>query len=425
MNTLTPSPSSPSSPPAPSLARRLDVVQPSAIIKVANAARDMKAAGEDVMSLSIGVPGFLPPAHVYEAARAAIGADTGDYLPGRGLPALIKAFVASMKTRGFNYAETEVCAQVGGKGALFNLLLALVDAGDEVVVPAPYWASYPEMVKIVGGVPVTPTADAAHNYKLTPDQLAAALTPKTKVVLFNNPSNPTGMLYHPDEVAAIGKVLADRPDIWIISDDIYDMLVFGETGIRNEEQGTGSARAAQLMDFHPELRERMIIVQSISKTYGMPGWRVGMVAAPKPVVDALLTLTSQSFTNLPAVTQAAAAAALSGPQDFLAEQKARLLTQRDQTLAALDALGLPCPRPEGAFYVFPQVKGLFGKTSPAGRAITDDVSFCEALLTEAKVACVPGGAFGDSGAIRISYAGKQAELTEALTRMTRFVAGLR
>lgn len=401
----------------PALAARLAVVQPSAIIKVANAAREMKAAGEDVVSLSIGVPGFLPPEHVYEAARAAVSADSGDYLPGRGVPALVKAFVASMQARGFDYAENEVCAQVGGKGALFNLLLALVDAGDEVVVPAPYWTSYPEMVKIVGGVPVTPMGDAAHDYKIKPAQLAAALTPKTKVVLFNNPSNPTGMLYHPEEVAAIGAVLAARPDVWVISDDIYDQLVF--------EGGVGpTRRAAQLMDSHPELRARMIIVQSISKTYGMPGWRVGMVAAPKPVIDAVLTLTSQSFTNLPAVTQAAATAALSGPQDFLDVQKARLVAQRDETLAALAAMGLPCPKPEGAFYVFPQVKGLFGKTSAGGRVIDGDVDFCEALLAEEKVACVPGGAFGDAGAIRISYAGRQAELSEALVRLARFVAGI-
>lgn len=402
----------------PSLARRLDVVKPSPIIMVANAAREMKARGEDVVSLSIGVPGFLPPKHVYEAARAAVEADSGDYLPGRGSPALVKAFVASMKARGFDYGETEVCAQVGGKGALFNLLLALVDEGDEVVVPAPYWASYPEMVKIVGGVPVTPKADAAHGYKLSAAQMEAAIGPKTKVVLFNNPSNPTGMLYHPEEVAAIGAVLAKQPGVWIISDDIYDQLVF-EGGVQPGN------RAAQLLDSHPELKERLIVVQSVSKTYGMPGWRVGMVAAPKVVIDALLTLTSQSTTNLPAVVMAAAAAALSGPQDFLVEQKARLVKQRDEALAALKGLGLECPVPEGAFYVFPQITACFGKTTPGGMVISDDVAFCKALLAEEKVACVPGGAFGDAGAIRISYAGKPAELTEALARLARFVRGLK
>lgn len=400
------------------LSHRMQTLQPSAIIKVANAARELKAAGKDVVSLSIGVPGFLPPAHVYAAAHAAVDADTGDYLPGRGSAELVKAFIGSLALRGFTYAETEVCAQMGGKGALFNLLLALVNEGDEVVVPAPYWASYPEMVKLVGGTPVTPTASAANGYKLTPAQLEAALTPKTKVVLFNNPSNPTGMLYTPEEVAALGAVLAKHPQAWLISDDIYDQLVFAH-GVAGK-----GGRAAQLMDAHPELKERLIICQSVSKTYGMPGWRIGLVAAPKPVVDALLALTSQSFTNLPAVPMAAAAAALSGPQTFLEEQKARLLRQRDATLAALATMGLPCPTPEGAFYVFPQIIGTFGKTTPAGVQITDDVSFCQALLNEALVAVVPGGAFGDAGAIRISYAGKDAALTEGLTRLANWLKTL-
>jgi aspartate aminotransferase len=400
------------------LAERMSVVKPSAIIKVAGQARDLKAAGQDVVSLSIGVPGFTPPPHVYAAARAAVDSDSGDYLPGRGSPALVKAFVDSLARRGFTYSDGEVCAQVGGKGALFNLLLALVNPGDDVVIPAPYWASYPEMVKIVGGNPVTPLAGPDQNYKLTPEQLAASLTPRTKAVLFNNPSNPTGMLYSPAEVAALGRVLATRPDVWIISDDIYDQLVF-------DRADAPGGRAAQLLDAHPELRSRLLIVQSISKTYGMPGWRVGLVAGPKSVIDALLTLTSQSFTNLPAVAMAAAAAALSGPQDFLEPQRARLLKQRDLTLPALAEMGFACPVPEGAFYVFPHVNSVFGKTSAGGKLIADDVAFCEALLAEALVAVVPGGAFGDSAAIRISYAGKEAELVEGLRRMGEWVRGLK
>lgn len=399
------------------LAERMSVVQPSAIIKVAGKARELKAAGLDVISLSIGVPGFRPPEHVYAAAHGAVDSDSGDYLPGRGSAQLVAAFRKSLESRGFKYNENEICAQVGGKGALFNLLLALVDSSDEVVVPAPYWASYPEMVKIVGGVPVTPLGDAAHDYKITPAQLAKALTDKTKMVIFNNPSNPTGMLYTPDEVAALAKILAVRPDVWVVSDDIYDRLVF-------DERDAPGGRAAQLMDTQPGLRDRMAIVQSVSKTYGMPGWRVGMVAAPKQVVDALLTLTSQSFTNLPAMTMAAAAAAMEGPQDFLEPQKARLLKQRDLTLAALEEMDLPCPKPEGAFYAFPQIKGVFGLKTPGGKEIKDDVVFCELLLEEALVAVVPGGAFGDGGAIRISYAGKESELTEGLKRMKDWVGSL-
>ncbi|MCP5405206.1 MAG: pyridoxal phosphate-dependent aminotransferase [Pseudomonadaceae bacterium] len=393
----------------------MDAVQPSPIIVVAGMAREMKAKGEDVVSLSIGVPGFLPPAHVYEAAHAAVDKDTGDYLAGRGSDALVQAFIASMKARGFDYTAGEVTAQNGGKGLLFNLFLALLDAGDEVVIPAPYWASYPEMVKIVGGTPAIVQATAEQDYKMTPAQLEAALGPNTKAILFNNPSNPTGMLYSADEVKALAGVLVKHPDVWVISDDIYDMLVFD-----------GSKRAAHLLDFAPELKSRTIIIQSVSKTYGMPGWRVGMVAAPKQVVDALLKLTSQSHTNLPAVTMAAAAAAFGGDQNFLAEQKARLMAQRDTALAALANMdGVTCPVPQGAFYVFPQVRALFGKTSAGGRLIDSDVAFCEALLAEARVAVVPGGAFGDDGAIRISYAGKADELAKGLARMGEFVASLR
>jgi aspartate aminotransferase len=398
---------------SPALANRLQALQPSPIIVVANAARALKAEGKPVVSLSIGVPGFLPPKHVYEAAHAAVDTDSGDYLPGRGSPALVKAFTESMAARGFSYAETEVCAQVGGKGALFNLLLALINPGDEVIVPAPYWASYPEMVKLVGGTPVCPKAEAANNYKLTPAKVKAAITPKTKALLWNNPSNPTGMLYTPEETAAIADVLAEAPHVWVISDDIYDHLVFGQ-----------AKRAAHVMDTQPTLKTRCIVVQSVSKTYGMPGWRVGMVAAPKPVIDALLALTSQSTTHLPAVPMAAAAAALSGPQDFLSLQKERLLAQRNQTLEVLKELALPCPTPEGAFYAFPQITPTFGKTTPKGTKITDDVSFCTALLNEALVAVVPGGAFGDNGAIRISYACKAEELTEALKRLKAFVQSL-
>ena len=401
--------------PALTLATRLSVVQPSPIIAVANLARTMKEAGENVVSLSIGVPGFLPPAHVYEAAQAAVKQDTGDYLPGRGSKALVDAFRASMKARGFEYAETEVAAQSGGKGMLFNLLLALINPGDGVLIPAPYWASYPEMVKIVGGIPVIIQATASQNYKITTAQLEAAISPTTKLIIFNNPSNPTGMLYTADEVKALAAVLAKHPHVGIISDDIYDMLVFN-----------GTERAAHLLDFAPELRSRTLLLQSVSKTYGMPGWRVGMVAGPKPVVDALLTLTSQSSTNLPGVTMAAAAAAFGGSHAFLAEQKTRLVKQRDIALAALAAMpGITCPKPEGAFYVFPQIAACFGKTTAGGTILTNDVTFCNALLKEEKVAVVPGGAFGDAGAIRISYAGKEADLVDGMARLARFVGGLK
>jgi aspartate aminotransferase len=393
---------------APALAARMGVLQPSAIIRMAQKARDLQAAGEKVVSLSIGVPGFLPPAPVYDAAEKAVRADSGEYLPGRGSKGLVAAFIKSMARKGFDYAENQVCCQVGGKGALFNLLLALVNPGERVVVPAPYWASYPEMVKLAGGVPETPYAGAAQGYKLTPAQLETSLAKGAKAFLFNSPSNPTGMVYSRDELGGLAEVLKRHPEVWVISDDIYDELIFD-----------GAPRAAHLLDVAPALQERLIIVQSASKTYGMPGWRVGFVAGPKPVVDALVDLASQSFTNLPGVVMAAAEAALSGDQGFLKAQLARLMKQRDLTLAALAKMALSCPRPEGAFYVFPQIGGLLG-----GKLKSDE-DFCAALLAEQKVAAVPGGAFGDAKAIRISYAGKEEALVEGLARLEAFVAGLK
>jgi aspartate aminotransferase len=396
------------------IADRLSVVKPSATIMIGQKAKELKDKGEDIVSLSIGVPGFLPPAHVYEAARKAVDADSGDYLPGRGSKALVEAFRKAMSAKGFDYAENEVAAQLGGKGMLFNLMMALINPGDEVVIPSPYWVSYPEMAKIFGGVPVTPHAGADQGYKLAPEQLEKAITPRTRMFVFNNPSNPTGMLYTADEVKALAAVLARHPGVWIASDDIYDRLVFD-----------GSPRAAHLLDFAPELRERTVIVQSVSKSYGMPGWRVGMAAGPKMVIDALLTLTSQSSTNLPAVPMAAAAAAWGGDQSYLKPQLERLMTQRDIALGALSKMeGVTCPKPEGAFYVFPQVAGLYGKTTKGGATLTDDVAFCEALLTEGKVAAVPGGAFGEPRAIRLSYAGTESDLVEGLSRLAGFIAGL-
>lgn len=403
----------------PKLAHRLSVVQPSPTIMIAQKAKALRDKGEDIVSLSIGVPGFLPPAHVYEAARKAVDADTGDYLPGRGSKALVDAFLKAMRERGFEYAENEVAAQFGGKGMLFNLFLALIDEGDEVVIPSPYWVSYPEMAKIAGGVPVMPHAGPEQGYKLTPEQLEKALSVRSKLFVFNNPSNPTGMLYTADEVKALAAVLARHPNVWIASDDIYDRLVF-DGGL------DGKGRAAHLLDFEPGLRDRTVIVQSVSKSYGMPGWRVGMAAGPKAVIDALLTLTSQSSTNMPAVTMAAAAAAWGGDQGYLKPQLERLVKQRDLALGALSKIeGVTCPKPEGAFYVFPQVKALYGKTTAGGTVLRDDVAFCEALLAEAKLAAVPGGAFGEPGAIRLSYAGKEADVAEGMRRLAAFVAGLK
>ncbi len=403
----------------PPVAARMHTVQTSPILAMAAAAQALKAEGKPVISLSIGVPGFLPPAHVHEAAHTAIAADRGDYLPGRGSPALVEAWRTALAEKGFHYKATEVITQMGGKGALFNMFMALLNVGDEVIIPAPYWTSYPEMVRLAGGVPVMPLAPAQKNYKLTAAQLQAALTPRTRMVVFNNPSNPTGMLYSAAETAEIANVLAAHPHLWVVSDDIYDHLVYSADAAESE-----ALRAPHVLDTHQSLRERTVIIQSVSKTYGMPGWRVGMAAGPEPLIDAMLTLSSQSHTHVPAVTMAAAAAALTGPQDFLQVQRARLHRQRGLVLGALSAMGWPCPVPQGAFYVFPDITQLLGKVSAHGTPLTSDVVLANALLHEAWVATVPGSAFGCPTSVRLSYAGPEAELAEAMARIAQWAAKL-
>jgi len=411
-NTMT------ASPKTPKLAPRMSAVQPSPIIEVSNAVRDLKAKGEKVISFSIGVPGFLPPAHVYAAAEEAASQnkDSGAYLAGRGQNDLITAFLDRLNKDGLTYTEAETCVQLGGKGALFNLFQILVEAGDEVgsevLCPAPYWASYPDMVALAGADFRAIACPAAQNYKMTPEQLDAAITPKTKVFIFNNPSNPTGMLYTPEEVDALAAVLLNHPHLTIISDDIYDKLTYG-------------APFKHVTTSKPTLKPRTIIVQSVSKTYGMPGWRIGMVAAPEHIVKALLTVTSQSFTNMPAVTQAAGAAAFGGDHSFLEAVKTDFITKRDLVLTELAKLdGITCPKPEGAFYVFPNISAYFGK-SHNGTPINTDVDFCKALLAAEKVACVPGSGFGDPEALRISYATDEATLRDGLMRFTNFVNALK
>lgn len=394
------------------LAPRMSVIKPSPITQVAGKVRELKAAGNEVISFSIGVPGFLPPEHVYAAAHAAADNDSGDYLPGRGIPALVQAFQSRLDLDGFAYKEEEICAAMGGKNALFNLFQVLTGVGDEVIFPAPYWSSYWDMVLLSGATPKDVRCGADQHYKMTPEQLEAAITDNTKVFLFNNPSNPTGMVYTEDEVRALGDVLMQHPDVWIISDDIYDKLIYD------------GKKFHHLLHTHPQLRDRTAIVQSVSKSYGMPGWRVGMVAGPKRLIDGLLTLVSQSLMNVPGITMAGAAAAFGGDHSFLTGVKNDFVQKRDLTMAALGQVeGLICPQPEGAFYAFPDVSSTFGKAA-GNTQITDDIAFCTALLEQENVALVPGSAFGEANAVRISYACDEANLQEGLRRIQRFIANL-
>lgn len=396
----------------PTLANRMNSFQPSATAEITNKVNALKAAGEEVISFSIGVPNFQPPAHIYAAIQKELEVDAGmKYQASKGSDALLKAFSNRLQQDGFPHTPNEVVACAGGKHGLFQLFLMLLNEGDEVVFPAPYWVSYTGMVGMLGAKPVAIPCSAAQNYKLTAAQLESAITPRTKIFLFNNPNNPTGMVYTQEEVAALAAVAA-KHDVWIISDDIYDKMVYD------------GQKFHHLLHAEPGLKERTFIVNSISKTYGLPGWRVGCIAGPKAQVDKLGKINGQTIMNLPPVAMAAATACFGGSHDFLTPIKADFEKKRDEVMATMDSLnGVVCPRPSGAFYAFPDVSALFGK-SHNGRVIENDVDFCDALLTEKKVALVPGSAFGAPEAVRISYACKPEDLTEGLHRFAEFVKEL-
>ena len=394
------------------LAARMSRAKPSAIMIVADKAKALKAAGRDIISFSIGVPNFLPGDHVYAAVREALTHDSGQYGSNRGPDALLDAFLKHMEDGGLSgYTRKNVATAIGAKHVLYNLAEALLDPADVITFPVPYWTTYVDIADIVGAQTRLLPCPAAQNYKLTPAQLDAAL-PGAKLFLFNNPSNPTGMVYSKDEIAALADVLVKHPDVWVVCDDIYNRMVFDGIGYHNFVQA------------RPELRDRVIHVDSLSKTYGMPGWRVGFVAAPEAVAQAVVTLNSNHITNVPEMVNAAAIAALTGPQDIPTQKCAEFQSKRDQVLAMVNSIpGVVCPRPQGAFYVFPDISVAFGK-SHGGKRIANDVDFCNALLDAKGVACVPGSAFGDPKALRISYTCPTAQLPEGLKRFREFFAEL-
>jgi len=359
------------------------------------------------------VPNFLPGEHVYAAAHEALKHDSGQYGSNRGSDALLDAFLKHLGEGGFEgYERKHLASGVGAKQVLFNLMYALLDEGDEILIPTPYWTSYVDIAEILGAKITLLPCPPEQNYKLTPAQLEAAIKPTTQLLLFNNPSNPTGMVYTPDEIKAIADVLAKHPDLWVLSDDIYNRMIFD------------GLPYAHLVKARPELRDRVVIIDSVSKTYGMPGWRVGLIAGPESVAHAMVTLNSNHITNLPEVVTAAAVAALDGPQDVPKQKNADFAKRRDEVMAALNAIaGVRCPRPQGAFYAFPDISVAFGKKHGA-TPINNDVDFCNALLEVKGVACVPGSAFGEPRAIRISYTCKPSELTDGLKRIRDFFAEL-
>ena len=399
----------------PQLARRIGRAKPSAIMQIAEKAKRLKSEGRDIISFSIGVPNFLPGEHVYQAAREALEHDSGQYGSNRGADAMLDAFLQHIEKIGLTgYTRANLATGVGAKHVLYNLAEALLDEGDTIAFPTPYWTSYLDIAEIVDAkvdlLPCPPEQD----YKLTPAQLDAALAKKPRVFLFNNPSNPTGMVYGKDEIAALADVIAKYPDTWIITDDIYNRMVFDGVGYHN------------FVHARPELKDRVIFVDSLSKTYGMPGWRVGFMAGPEVVAQAVVTMNSNHITSLPEVVNAAATAALSGPQDVPDAKCAEFQAKRDQVMAVMDSIpGVVCPRPQGAFYVFPDISCAFGKThGPTGKVVGNDVEFCSVLLEAKGVACVPGSAFGEPRALRISYTCPTPQLAPGIERFKEFFSEL-
>lgn len=397
------------------LSDTLSRVKPSPTIAVTGKARELKAAGKDVIGLGAGEPDFDTPQNIKDAGKAAIDAGKTKYTAVDGIPELKAAIVAKFKRENdLDYTVDQVTVGTGGKQTLYNAFMATLNPGDEVVIPAPYWVSYPDMVLLGGGTPVTVECQIEANFKLTPEQLESAITPKTKWFIFNSPSNPTGAGYTWDELKALTDVLLRHPHVWIMTDDMYEHLVFDDFKFCSPAQ------------VEPKLLDRTLTCNGVSKAYAMTGWRIGYAAGPVELIKAMAKIQSQSTTNPSSISQWAALEALTGPQDFLATNAALFQKRRDLVVSMLNqATGLECPRPEGAFYVYPSIKGCIGKTSQGGALISNDEAFASALLEETGVAVVFGAAFGLSPNFRVSYATSDEALVEACTRIQRFCAGLK
>jgi aspartate aminotransferase len=390
-------------------------IQPSATLAMTTRTLDLKAKGVDVIGLGAGEPDFDTPDFVKAAAIDAINAGKTKYTNVDGTAELKAAIAAKFKRdNGLEYTPGQISVNVGGKHTLFNALVATLDPGDEVVIPAPYWVSYPDIVSFCDGVPVFIEAGAAQNYKITPEQLDAAITPKTKWVLLNSPSNPTGAAYTETELKALAEVIRRHPHVWVMADDMYEHITYD------------GFRFATIAQVAPDLYDRTLTVNGCSKAYSMTGWRIGFAGGAPWLIKAMAKLQSQSTSNPCSIAQAAAVAALNGPQDFLKERAAAFQKRRDIVVSMLNAVeGITCPTPEGAFYVYPDVSGLIGKSTPGGLRIDTDEQLVGYLLDDAQVAAVHGGAFGVSPAFRVSYAVSDAVLTEACERIQTACANLR
>jgi len=390
-------------------------IQPSATLAMTGRVIELKRQGVDVIGLSAGEPDFDTPDFVKDAAIAAIRAGQTKYTDVDGT-AEVKEAVAEKFRRdnGLTYARSQISVNSGGKHTLFNALLATVDPGDEVIIPAPYWVSYPDIVNFAGGTPVFVEGPVSQGYKITPQQLDAAITPRTKWVMLNSPSNPSGAAYSADELKALGEVLLKHPHVLVMTDDMYEHVWYA------------SSPFATIAQVCPDLYDRTLTVNGCSKAFSMTGWRIGFAGGPEWIIKAMAKLQSQSTSNPCSISQAAAAAALTGDQSFLEERNAAFRKRRDMVVAMLnDAPGLDCPVPEGAFYVYPDASGVIGKTTPKGQKIETDQDLINYFLDDVQVAAVHGGAFGLSPAFRISYATSEEVLKKACTRIQEACAALK
>jgi aspartate aminotransferase len=397
------------------LASRLDRIQPSPTIAVTQKARDLKAAGRDVIGLGAGEPDFDTPDNIKAAAIAAIKAGDTKYTAVDGTPALKQAICAKFKREnGLDYKPEQVTVASGGKQVIFNAMMASLEPGDEVIIPAPYWVSYPDIVLLAEGKPVFVPCSQNNQFKLRPEDLAAAIGPKTKWIILNSPSNPTGAAYSRAELKALTDVLVQHPHVWVLTDDMYEHLVYDDFEFTTPAQ------------IEPRLYERTLTMNGVSKAYCMTGWRIGYAAGAVPLIKAIAKVQSQSTTNPSSISQAAAVEALNGPQDFIPVHNAAFKARRDLVVDLLNkAQGLHCHRPEGAFYVYPSCAGTIGKKTPQGKVIASDDDFVTYLLEAEGVAAVQGSAFGLSPFFRISYATSTEALTEACRRIQRACAALR
>jgi len=389
-------------------------IAPSPTLLMTQRARDLKARGADIISLSAGEPDFDTPEHVKEAAIAAIGRGETKYTAVDGIPELKKAVAAKfLRDNNLIYSTSQISVAPGGKAVIYNAIMATMNAGDEAIIPAPYWVSYPDIVRLAGGAPVIVETSETDGFLLQPQALEKAITPRTKWLIFNSPSNPTGAAYDRASLKALAEVLLRHPHVLILTDDIYEHILYD------------GRKFSTIAEVEPALFDRTLTLNGASKSYAMTGWRIGYAGGPAPLIAAMAKIMSQSTTNPCSISQWAAVAALEGDHGFLAERNAAFKTRRDRVTAMLnEAPGLTCRRPEGAFYVYPSCAGVIGKRTPEGRLIASDEDFALALLDAEGVAVVFGAAFGLSPYFRISYAAAMSELEEACRRIRRFCGSL-